>query len=142
MTFRRTSLITLVLTPVLAAGCASQPPHPVLYPNTHLESVGPAQAKADIAYCEALANQYVQTKSAAETAGKDALIGGAAGGAIGAIGGAIGGSAGTGAAIGAATGASAALLYGLFEASEPPPTWSAFVERCLEKKGYDPIGWQ
>ncbi|MCK6553490.1 cell envelope biogenesis protein OmpA [Candidatus Binatia bacterium] len=137
----RKSLVGLAAV-VALAGCASQPPHPVLYPNAYFDKVGQVQAKADIAYCEALANQYIQTRPQAETVGKDTLVGGAAGGAIGAIGGAIAGDPGTGAAIGAATGVAGGLLYGLFEANEPPPTWSAFVERCLEKKGYDPIGWQ
>jgi len=137
----RVWLIGLAVTAGVA-GCASQPPHPVLYPNAHLETVGQAQVNADIAYCEALADQYIKTKPEAESVGEDTLVGGAAGGAIGAVGGAIAGSPGTGAAVGAATGVGLGLLYGLFEADEPAPTWSAFVERCLEKKGYDPIGWQ
>jgi hypothetical protein len=30
----------------------------------------------------------------------------------------------------------------MFSKSEPDPTYRAFVEECLRRKGYDPIGWQ
>ena len=81
--------------------CSARDPQPELYPNEHLRKVGEVQAKQDMAYCQALSQQYLQQRNAgAEAAGN--TVGGAAGGAaLGAIGGAIGGNAGKGAAIGA-----------------------------------------
>ena len=58
--------------------------------------------------------------------------------------GAIYGSAGQGAAAGAAGGATAGLLSRLFRggSSSPDPVYANFVNRCLQEKGYEPIGWK
>jgi hypothetical protein len=52
------------------------------------------------------------------------------------------GELGRGAGVGAATGATAGLIRGLFKASQPSPVYKSFVERCLQEKGYEPIGWK
>jgi hypothetical protein len=123
-------------------GCAATQPEPLLYPNLHYQRVGEPQARSDIAYCEALAQQYVrQREGTGMKTAEEGLIGGAAGGALGAAGGAIGGNAGEGAAIGAAVGAGVGLLHGLYEQGEPNPNYEQFVTRCLSRRGYEVYGW-
>jgi len=122
-------------------GCATA--RPVLYPNEHLQNVGQTAADQDIAEC----------KSLAEAAGADprgtgigraagSTVGGAAiGAATGAVGGAVVGSPGAGSAIGAASGATAGLIRSVFGRSGPDPAYQSFVNRCLQERGYDVIGW-
>ncbi|MFP6665475.1 MAG: cell envelope biogenesis protein OmpA [Deltaproteobacteria bacterium] len=123
------------------AGCAARDPRPELYPNEHLRRVGDAQSRQDIAFCQALSQQYLQPRNAAgDTAA--GTVGGAAGGAaLGAIGGAIGGNAGRGAAIGAGVGAGLGLLRGLARGAEPPRNYESFVRKCMTDKGYEVIGF-
>ncbi len=124
---------------LLLCGCGA--PKPVLYPNDHLKRVGDGQAQRDIATCEQLAAEYVQSD-----AGKEALkntAGGAAGGAV--VGGAVGavtGRLGRGIGVGAAAGAAAGLVRSASDAGKPSPVQRQFVERCLREKGYETIGWQ
>ena len=134
-------IVALAMTVVLPVGCSARDPQPELYPNEHLRKVGDVQAKQDMAYCQALSQQYLQQRNAgAEAAGN--TVGGAAGGAaLGAIGGAIGGNAGKGAAIGAGVGAGLGLLRGLSKGSQPPQNYEAFVRKCMTDKGYDVIGF-
>ena len=123
----------------LVIGCSG--PQPILYPNDHLNQVGPDQAEQDIEECQQLADEYVPEHDASTVAGSTA-VGGGVGGATGAVGGAISGGAGIGAAIGAAMGATVGLFRGLFRASQPTPTYKSFVNRCLKDRGYDSIGWE
>ena len=139
---RARSFLSLAIGASVTAALACATPAPVLYPNPHLEKVGEAQSKRDIAYCEPLANEYVQNPDQVKETAKYGL-GGAAGGApLGAIGGAIGGDAGQGAAIGAAVGAAAGILAGLAKSNKPNPTYEDFVDHCLANHGYDVVGWQ
>ena len=133
MTFSICSICLIIL------GCSG--PRPILYPNDHLQQVGPDQAEQDIEECELLAEDYVPEHTASTVAGNTA-VGAGAGGAVGAVSGAIRGGAGIGAAIGAATGATVGLMRGLFQASQPTPAHKAFVNRCLSERGYDSIGWE
>jgi hypothetical protein len=125
------------------AGCASEP-HPILYPNDHLNAVGQAQADADLADCRRMAESAGASGGSGqgERAAKGAGVGGAVGGATGAVGGAILGAPGTGAALGAATGATAGLLRSWFTKGEPSQAYRGFVDRCLRERGYDPVGWE
>jgi len=121
------------------AGCAAN--QPVLYPNSHLQTVGSQRAEQDVEQCRAQANQYVNNFPVREVARQTAW--GAAGGtAIGVVAGAITGDLGRGAALGAATGGTAGLMHGAYKASEGDPVWKNFVEQCLRDKGYQVIGWQ
>ncbi|MDR4482591.1 MAG: hypothetical protein R3B95_05020 [Nitrospirales bacterium] len=133
MTFSISVICLIIL------GCSG--PRPILYPNDHLQQVGPDQAEQDIEECELLAEDYVPEHTASTVAGNTA-VGAGAGGAVGAVSGAIRGGAGIGAAIGAATGATVGLMRGLFQASQPTPAHKAFVNRCLSERGYDSIGWE
>jgi outer membrane lipoprotein SlyB len=124
---------------LVLVGCAAN--QPVLYPNSHLQTVGPYRADQDIEQCKAMASQYVNSYPGREVARQTAW-GAAGGAAIGAVGGAISGNAGQGAALGAATGATAGLMHGAYQASEASPVWQNFVAQCLRDKGYQVIGWQ
>lgn len=132
----------LILALALAIeGCAST--RPVLYPNEHLKTVGQGSAERDIAECMELAessgadsNDGSAGEAATTTAG-----GAAIGAASGAVGGAIVGAAGSGAAIGAASGATAGLLHWIFSKPKRSPVFENFVNKCLEERGYQPIGW-
>ena len=122
--------------------------HPVLYPNTHFQSVGKEKAEQDIEVCKQLA----ESAGAEEGSGKggrvatNTAVGAGVGAASGAVGGAISGSAGTGSLIGAASGAVWGLLMGLWRAavgpSQPNQAYTNFVNRCLQEKGYEVTGWQ
>jgi len=118
--------------------CASSP---ILYPNTHLKTVGEVQAQKDIAECEVMANQYVKS-DAGIAAAKSTAIGGAGGAVIGGAAGAVTGSLGRGIGVGAATGAAAGLVHGIIQTSKPSPIFKNFMNRCLHERGYEIIGWE
>lgn len=136
-------LLTLMVLAPLIGACAASSVRPVLYPNAHLQQVGQAQAKRDIAECESMARQAgaAPGDKASKVATRTAA-GAGIGAASGAVGGAIAGAAGTGAAVGAAGAATAALLQGLFTPSSPNPAYVEFVNRCLSERGYEMTGWQ
>ncbi len=142
MTRRLLSIIGGLL---LLSACSTA--QPVLYPNSHLQSVGKDLAEQDIEVCRQLA----ETSGAEEGSGKaervatGTAVGAGVGAASGAVGGAISGAAGAGSMIGAASGAVWGLLMGLFSASgssQPNQAYTNFVNRCLQEKGYEVTGWQ
>lgn len=138
---RSFSYLLLACLALLASACAG--PRPVLYPNVKLEAVGGETAEADIEDCRNRADAagaHREPGKAGQVAASTAK-GGGIGAASGAVGGAISGSPGLGAAVGAATGATASFLYSLFSPSPPSQVHVAFVNRCLDERGYDVIGW-
>lgn len=134
--------IFLALVIALAVeGCAST--QPVLYPNEHYKAAGSEAAERDIKICMDLAES-----AGADSGGSDAgdaaatTAGGAAiGAASGAVGGAVVGAAGSGSAIGAVSGATAGLLHWIFSEPERSPAFENFVNKCLQERGYQPVGW-
>ena len=123
---------------LLLAACVTQ--RPVLYPNAHLNSVGKITAQQDIDQCMQLADDYTNTsleKRIAKSTAGGATVGGAAGAATGGV----WGSPGRGAAAGAAGGAAAAMTRSILSSGDPQPVYRRFVEKCLQDKGYEPIGW-
>ena len=119
---------------------------PVLYPNTHLKTVGEDAAQKDIETCREMAEEAgarERTGRAGQVA-TDTAVGAGIGAASGAVGGAISGAAGQGSMIGAASGAVWGLLSGLFRrgSSQPNQAYVNFVNRCLGEKGYEVSGWQ
>ena len=118
--------------------CASS--SPILYPNSHLEAVGQGQADADIAECRQLAEEHVSSNKGKNVATSTG-VGAGVGAATGAVGGAVLGHPGLGAGAGAAAGATGGLLRGLFRSSQPSATYKNFVNHCLKKRGYEPVGW-
>lgn len=137
-------MFKIILTLVIALameGCAST--RPVLYPNEHFNNVGSKAAERDVARCMDLAEA-----AGADSDGSDAgqaaatTAGGAAiGAASGAVGGAVVGAAGSGSAIGAVTGATAGLLHWIFSKPTRSPAFENFVNRCLQERGYQTVGW-
>jgi hypothetical protein len=123
------------------AACAG--PAPVLYPNSHYQAVGQANAERDIEDCRRLADRAGAEGGTGqgEAAAGGAVAGGAIGGAAGAAGGAVAGVPGTGAAIGAASGAAAGLVRSLFRSDGPSQAYRNVVDRCLRERGYEPAGW-
>lgn len=131
---------------LMLSGCSSA--KPVLYPNTHFQSVGKDIAERDIDACKQLA----ESAGAEEASGKGSrvatstAVGAGVGAASGAVGGAISGAAGSGSMIGAASGAVWGLLTGIFYAfagsPQPNQAYANFVNRCLQEKGYEVTGWQ
>jgi outer membrane lipoprotein SlyB len=123
------------------AGCAST--RPILYPNEHYNAVGKEAAERDIESCIELA-EAAGADSAGSEAGEAAVdtVGGAAiGAASGAVGGAVVGAAGSGSAIGAASGATIGLLHWLFGEPQRNPAFENYVNRCLQERGYESVGW-
>ena len=138
MTIRAVALL------ILLGLVACSGPKPILYPNTHLEAVGPDMAQHDISECRKMA----EAAGATPERGKGGKIAGStvAGAGVGAAGGAVGGAvvgaAGSGSAIGAASGATMGLLRGLFSSPKPSQACMRFVDRCLKERGYEPVGWE
>ncbi len=130
--------ILLVLSILSLAGCATGP---VLYPTAQMKKAGEAQVQKDIAECEALADEYVKS-DAGIAAAKETAIGAAGGAVIGGAAGAVTRNLGRGVGVGAAVGGAAGLVKGIIKSSEPTPVYKSFVYKCLQEKGYEPIGWQ
>jgi len=126
----------------LLAGCASAPPKPVLYPNSHMQSAGQAQADQDIAACKQLAHSSGVAENKDSEVGKKAVGGAAVGGAAAGAWGLVRGDAGQRALAGAAAGAAAGTVRGGIQATETSPIFKNFVNRCLRERGYEVIGWQ
>lgn len=137
-------MLKIFLTLVIAlavGGCAST--RPVLYPNEHFNAVGSEAAERDIESCMEFAKSagVDSTGSEAGRAAAGTAGGAAVGAASGAVGGAVVGAAGSGSAIGAASGATAGLLHWLFSKPKRSPAYENFVNRCLQERGYQPVGW-
>ncbi|HTZ39723.1 MAG TPA: cell envelope biogenesis protein OmpA [Syntrophales bacterium] len=135
---KKTAMIVLILFGLALIGCAQKP---VLYPNNRLKTAGDAQAQRDIDECMQTAEAYVKKNQESKVA-EGAVKGGAIGAATGAAVGAVTGNFGRGLASGAAGGAAGGATYGLFKAAEPSPVYKSFVNKCLQDKGYEPVGWQ
>lgn len=121
------------------AGCAHQ--RPVVYPDATAQRRGDAAVAQAVDACMARAEAYGLDYSDGDLARRTAE-GGLLGGAGGAAAGAIYGDIGRGALAGAASGATIGLIRGLFRADAPHPVYRRFVNRCLAKRGFEPIGWR
>jgi hypothetical protein len=130
----------LFILSVLPVGCADK--RPVLYPNSHLKSVGKEIAQADIDDCIQLAKDYGTGTDKGNEIAKSSAKGAAVGAATGAAVGAVTGNFGRGLAAGAAGGAAAGGTRQALRSGDPHPVFKRFVEKCLRDKGYEPIGWK
>jgi outer membrane lipoprotein SlyB len=126
---------------VLLAACAGTP-DPVLYPNAHLQTVGPAAAERDIAQCRELASASGVAEQRSGQVGSNAATGAAVGGASAGAWGLVRGNAAENALAGAAAGAAAGSVRGAIKNSETSPVYKNFVQKCLRDRGYEVIGWQ
>ncbi len=142
--FLSCSVLLAVFTTVFLGGCASTftKKTPDYFPNEKFQRAGPMAAKADEAYCMSLADEYVKEPNRYMDVLKQGAIGGAVGAGAGAVGGTImgsnpGRSTGAGAAIGGILG----VLKASSEFNDRSPNYERFVEHCMQKKGYEIIGW-
>jgi len=125
---------------------ACSTPRPVLYPNSTYTAVGEEVAVREIDECIALAEDFqANPPSQIEdgTAG-DVAAAGAIGAASGAAGGAVVGHAGRGAGVGAAAAGAGTLMRNILRGRRQQPAYTAyhaFVERCLDDRGYEVVGW-
>ena len=118
-------------------GCATRP---IVYPNDKLRRTEGQTLEADIDACMAEARQYLETGRTKQVA-KDTAEGAVVGGAVGAATGAVLGE-GRGAGAGAAGGAAGAFTRSILRSRDPDPVEKAYVNRCLNQKGYDVLGWR
>ncbi len=119
---------------LLLSSCASKP---VLYPNQKLKRLGKEKSQKDVELCLAEADEYLESgkgKKMAKGAGAGAVIGGAMGAVAGIFSGDLAKGAFQGAAIGGAGGGAAGAM-------SPDEIKRAYVNQCLEEKGYQVIGW-
>ncbi len=126
-------------------GCSNNPfqpsSRPQLYPNKYLSEVGPSQANRDIDTCMSMADQYVQNPSKWRSAAIGTAKGAVVGTAAGAVAGTIFGRTGRGTAAGAAVGGIAGLANEFNTMGERSPSYERFTEYCLQKQGYEIVGW-
>jgi len=133
------------------AGCASNGPNsasarPVLYPNATLNRVGDAQGRMEVNAClsRAQASGLSPSQNTHEV-GRRAGEGAATAGVASVVGALITGRGGEGVlragAAGAAVGGSAGAVSGAFHNDRPNGVYRNFVQRCLNEKGFDVIGW-
>ena len=116
---RRAALL-VALAALLAAGCATQ--RPVLYPNAHLDDMGPEVAKYDVDRCIEFAREFAGRGSKSAEAAEQAAKGAVRGGATGA--------------------ATSSIVGSLFRSRQLDPIERRFVETCLAELGYKPAGWR
>jgi hypothetical protein len=136
---------TVYVSLLLAGLIACSGPKPILYPNEHYKAVGKAEADEDIAQCRRLAEDAGArpSKGKGREVAESTVGGGVVGAAGGAAGGAVVGSPGTGAAVGAASGVAMGLFGGLLGGSgKPSQAHMSYVNKCLEERGYEPVGWE
>src|SRR5687767_12283257 len=135
--------LTLALVSSSLSACAA--PRPVLAPNDHLRQVGKTAAQRDINQCIAQAKENgVRRQGSQEGLARDVAEDSASSAAGGAAAGAILGSRSVGRSA-AAAGVFAGIrtfFSGLFRSNRPDPVYQIFVDRCLEQRGYEPLGWQ
>jgi uncharacterized membrane protein len=133
--------LPLLMSLALLAGCAADLQRPVFYPDGYTQSVGEAQRNQDIDECMAMARQSGVAEhrdQVGEKAARGALVGGVASGVWGLIRGDVGRLVVAGAAAGAATGGA----VGAVDSAKLSPTFKRFVQRCLQDRGYEVIGWE
>ncbi len=126
-----------------SVGCATMttPATPDLYPNEKLNRTSRGQVHADVTHCLSLADEYIKQPNKYGEMAKEGLIGGAVGAGTGAVGGAIMGNAGRGTGAGAAVGGILGVLHAASKTNDRSPSYERFVEHCLQKQGYEIIGW-
>ena len=127
-------VLPCLLIAFLLSACASKP---VLYPNSTYKKRGKERAQKDIDHCMKEAEQFLESKKGKKIlrqGGKGSLLGGAIGAVSGIFSGDVASGALQGAAIGGTAGAGSAAL-------SPDELKRAYVNRCLQKKGYNIMGW-
>lgn len=132
--------IFLILT-ILLLACPACAKNPVLYPNDQYKQAGETTVSEDIAYCMEFADKSVGKTSRGKKSVKTGVTGGLIGGAIGLGIGIVTGSPGSSALAGAAGGAAGGAVSGAVQ-DDTDSLYRKFVERCLQEKGYEIMGWK
>ncbi len=132
----------LIVVGVSACSAVSGPRTPDLFPNEKLSHTPMGAVQADVNSCMALADQYIKEPNKYGEMAKQGVVGGAVGAGTGALAGVItGNNAGRATGAGAAVGGILGVLKGMSEMNQRSPSYERFVEHCLQKKGYEIVGW-
>ena len=135
------------LTMALLAGCASSGPNagqPVLYPNAAYKNMGQQAALQLVSQCVGMA-EGSGLQAYKNSAASGAINGATIAGVTGAVGGLVFGrntlegvakSAAQSAVVGAAAGGTQGAIN-----QQPNATYRQYVQRCLNERGLDVIGW-
>ncbi|WP_027178749.1 hypothetical protein [Maridesulfovibrio bastinii] len=132
-------IVMLAAILIFSAGCAQK--KPVLYHNAHYNNTSPEQRDKDINYCIEQGKTNIGESSRGKTSLKSGIKGSVIGGAVGLGIGIITGSPGTSTAAGALGGGAGGAASGAFDDSGDA-LFRRYVNRCLQDKGYEPIGWK
>jgi uncharacterized protein YcfJ len=137
-------LASTIAVTLLISSCASY--RPILNDNAQYQKVGEEQAEADIDLCMKKADAFLEKhkeERARKQAGRQAVGGAIIGGVIGALSGrGIEGAAG-GAAIGGAAGAAGGYVGEKSKDNlKPDDLKMNYVQKCLEQKNYQVLGWK
>lgn len=127
-------LMLILIQVVILTACASRP---VLYPNEKYKSVGKDGAVIDIDKCMDDGDKFIQSskgKQILKSAGEGAFVGGLMGAVFGLITGDFVKTAATGAAVGGVGGAAGGAIT-------PNKLKRRYTNMCLQKKGYQILGW-
>jgi len=138
---RRLIASTLVLT-ISACAAVSGPKTPDLFPNAKLSSTPMGVVQGDLNSCMALADQYIKEPNKYGDMAKQGVVGGAVCAGTGALAGVItGNNAGRATGAGAAVGGILGVQSSASAMNERSPSYERFVEHCLQKRGYEIVGW-
>jgi outer membrane lipoprotein SlyB len=138
----RRFLASILGVSISACSAVSGPKTPDLFPNEKLSSTPMGVVQGDVNNCMALADQYIKEPNKYGEMAKQGVIGGAVGAGTGALAGVItGNNAGRATGAGAAVGGIIGVLKGASEMNQRSPSYERFVEHCLQKKGYEIVGW-
>jgi hypothetical protein len=118
------------------------PQTPDLFPNEKLDRTPRGQVNADVRSCLSLADEYIKQPNKYGEMAKQGVVGGAVGAGTGALAGVItGNNAGRATGAGAAVGGILGVLNAASKMNDRSPSYQRFVEHCLQKQGYEVIGW-
>ena len=134
----------LLLVMMLMSGCSmtgKKAQTPDFYPNHKYLASPVGERDADLNGCLSLADEYIKEPNKYGDMAKEGFVGAVIGAGTGAVGGAIMGNAGRATGAGAAIGGILGVLHSLSKMNEHSPSYQRFVEHCLQKKGYEVIGW-
>jgi outer membrane lipoprotein SlyB len=140
---RRLGASLLMASALLLAGCATQ--QPVVYQKPGNGAVEQQRAAKDIEVCRGLAEASVgRNARRADSAGRSAARTGAIGFASTAVAGLVSTSKDVWqrARAGAAAGATGAAVKTLLEWNDADEVHREYVERCMEDRGHDVLGWR
>jgi outer membrane lipoprotein SlyB len=142
--FRPLAAGLLALTALLLSACAS-PPRPVVYEEPQRGKAAAPQVAQDLQACQQRAEARVGLNARrADTARRSVAQTGAIGFVSTAAASLVSGSRDVWqrARAGAAAGITGAAVKAAFEWNDPDGVYRAHVERCMEDRGHDVLGWR